>query len=216
MSEEDTFSENDEMNRGGTGNGNASKLIDVLRPDARDDLMRYGIVELVSVSVNAVPDPDRPDDHFAMKISAYVGDNFREGIIDIDRDLDRVDAIASSAEDDLTLVLRDELLITIAQRRTEVAEVRENLLGNNPPEYMNDPTAAGMIRPSLENPLIDAHVWTVGWSVTKEEDGTLLVYCDTPLISESVDEDSWARIQDRMRRVNYLIGGIVNRLLGET
>lgn len=178
--------------------------------------MRCGIVELVSVSVDAVPDPDRPDDHLAMKISAYVGDNFREGITDIDRDLDRVDAIASSGEDDLSLVLRDELLITLDQRRTEAAEVRESLLGNNPPEYMNNPKVAGIIRPSLENPLINAQVWTVGWSVTKEEDGTLLVYCDTPLISESVDEDSWVRIQDRMRRVNYLIGGIVNRLLGET
>lgn len=30
MSEEDTFSENHEMNRGVTGNGNALKLIDVL------------------------------------------------------------------------------------------------------------------------------------------------------------------------------------------
>jgi hypothetical protein len=55
----------------------------------------------------------------------------------------------------------------------------------------------------------------VGWSVTKEEDGSLLVYCDTPLISESVDEDSWVRIQDRMRRMNYIPGGMAGRLLGE-
>ena len=100
-------------------------------------------------------------------------------------------------------------------RRRELAGLREELLGKNPPGYMNDPTVAGMIRPSLENPRIDVHVWTVGWSVVKEEDGTLFVYCNTPLISESVDEDSWARIQDRMRRVNHIISGMMCRLLGE-
>ncbi len=113
MSEEETFSGNNEMNRGVTGNGSAQGLIDALRPYARDDLMRHGIAELVSVSVEAVPDPDRPDDHLAMKISAYVGDNFREGIALIDRDLDRVDEIASSSEGDLALVLRDELLVEL-------------------------------------------------------------------------------------------------------
>jgi len=215
MSEEDTFTGNNETNRGVTGNGNAPELIDALRPDARDDLMRHGIAELVSVSVNAVPDPDRPKDHLAMKISAYVGDNFRDGIPDMDRDLDRVDALASSSEDDLTLVLRDELLVTLGQRRTELAGLREECLGTKPPSYMSDTKIAGMIRPSLENPIIDAHVWTVGWSVTKEDDGTLLVYCEAPTISESVDEDSWVRIQDRIRRVNYIIGGMVGRLLGE-
>jgi len=213
MSEQNFISENDEKNGGVTGN--APVLIDALRPEARDDLMRQGIVELVSVSVDAVPDPDRPDDHLAMKISAYVGDNFRDGITGIDRDLDRVDALASSSENDLSLVLRDELLVTLGQRRTELAGLRENLLGNNPPEYMNNPKIAGMIRPSLENPRIDAHIWTVEWCVAREDDGTLLVYCDAPNISESVDEDSWVRIQDRIRRVNYSIGGMVNRLLGE-
>jgi hypothetical protein len=215
MSEEDTFSGKDEKNSGVAGNGNAPVLVDALCPEARDDLMRYGIVELVSVSVEAVPDPERPEDHLAMKISAYVGDNFRGGIRDIDRDLDRVDAISSSSEDDLTLVLRDELLVTLDQRRMELAGLREDCLGNSPPPYMSNPEFARMIRGSLENPAIDAHVWTVGWCIAEEDDGTLLVYCDAPMIAESVDEDSWVRIQDRIRRVNHIIGGIVSRLLGE-
>ena len=197
------------------GNGGSMTLIDALRPEARDDLMRHGIVELVSVSVNAVPYPGREEDHLAMKISAYVGDNFRTGITDIDRDLDRVDAIATLSEDDLTLVLRDELLVTLDQRRTDLAGLREECLGTNPPPYMSHTEIAGMIRQSLENSVIEAHIWTVGWCVTHEDDGTLLVYCEAPIISESVDEDSWVRIQDRMRRVNYIIGGIVNRLIGE-
>jgi len=215
MSEEETFLGNDEKNSEFAGNGNTPVLIDALCPEARDDLLRHGIVELVSVSVNAVPDPERPEDHLAMKISAYVGDNFREGIHDIDRDLDRVDAIASSSEGDLALVLRDELLVTLDQRRTELARLREDILGNSPPPYMSNPEIAKMIRSSLEDPAIDAHVWTVGWCIAKEGDGTLLVYCEAPTIVESVDEDSWARIQDRIRRVNYIFGGMVNRLLGE-
>jgi hypothetical protein len=215
MSEEDTFSGNDEKNSGVAGNGNNPVLIDALCPEARDNLLRHGIVELVSVSVTAVPDPERPEDHLAMKISAYVGDNFREGIRDIDRDLDRVDAIASPSEEDLALVLRDELLVTLDQRRTELAGLREDILGNSPPPYMSNPEIAKMIRSSLEDPVIDAHVWSVEWCIVKEDDGTLLVYCDAPTIAESADEDSWTRIQDRIRRVNHILGGMVGRLLGE-
>jgi hypothetical protein len=216
MSEEDTFFGNDEKNSGVAGNGNTPVLIDALCPEARDDLMQCGIVELVSVSVNAVPDPERPEDHLAMKISAYVGDNFLNGIRDIDRDLDRVDAISSSSEEDLTLVLRDELLVTLDQRRTELAGLRKDCLGNSPPPYMSNAEIAKMIRSSLEDPAIDAHIWAVGWCIAKEDDGTLLVYYDAPMIAESVDEESWVRIQDRIRRVNHIIGGMVGRLLGET
>lgn len=190
-------------------------LLEVLCPEAKDELMQYGITDLVSVTVKAVPDPARPDDRLAMKITAEVLDNFCTGIPAIDRPLDRADVICSTSEDDLTLSLRDELLVTLDTRRCEFAELREGTIDGKPVAYLSDPAVAELLRPSLENPGIEENIWSVGWSVTKEEDGTLLVYCDIPYFSEYVDEDSWVRIQDRMRRVNYVIGGMMAGLLGE-
>ena len=206
----------DEKNRNaGNDPGSLGNLIDLLCPDARDDLMKHGIVELVSVSVRAVPDPDRPEDHLAMKIAGEVCDNFRAGIRDIDRDLDRVDAICSASEEDLALVFRDELLVTLDEQRRAFAELREGKIDGRPAPHLSDPAVADLIRPALEHPFINACVWSLGWCAIREEDGRLLVYSETPHLSESVDEDSWVRIQDRMRKVNYIIGGMVSRLLGE-
>jgi hypothetical protein len=188
---------------------------DALCTEAKEELARSDIIELVSVSVKAVPDPERPKDRLAMKVTAEVGDKFRAGIPAIDRDLDRIDEICSSSEDDLSLSLRDELLVTLGTRRRECAGLREGMIDGQPVAYLSDPAVAALIRPSLENPVIDALVWSLGWCATREEDGNLLVYCEAPLFSEYADDDSWVRIQDRIRRVNYLIGGIVAGLLEE-
>ncbi len=194
---------------------NFRNLLEVLCPEAKDELMQHGIIDLVSVTVKAVPDPARPDDRLAMKITAEVLDNFRTRIPAIDRYLDRADAICSTSEDDLTLSLRDELLVTLDTRRKELAELRVGMIDGKPVAYLSDPAVAALIKPSLDNPVIEDHIWSVGWCVTKEDDGRLLVYCDIPFFSEYVVEDSWVRIQDRMRRVNYVIGGMMAGLLGE-
>ncbi len=190
-------------------------LVEALCPEAQEDLARHGIVELVSVSVMAVPDPSRPEDRLALKITAEVNDNFQNGIPAVERDLETADKICTSAEDDLSLSLRDELLVTLDTRRREIAGLREGKINGQPVAYLSDPAIASLIRPTLENPVIDAHVWSVGWCATKEDDGKILVYCDDPLMSEDVDEDSWVRIQDRIRRVNFVIGGLMAGLLGE-
>jgi len=190
-------------------------LVEALCPEAQEDLARHGIVELVSVSVMAVPDPARPEDRLALKITAEVNDNFRTGIPAVERDLDATDKICTSSRDDLSLSLQDELLVTLDTRRREIAGLREGKVDDQPVAYLSDPAIASLIRPTLENPVIDALVWSVGWCATKEDDGKILVYCDNPLMSEDVDEDSWIRIQDRMRRVNYVIGGLMAGLLGE-
>jgi len=173
------------------------------------------VTELVSVTVKAVPDPERPEDRLAMKITVEVNDNFQAGIPAIDRELDAADRICSSSGDDLSLSLRDELLVTLETRRRELAELRQGKIDGQPVECLSNPEIAALVRPALENPVIDALVWCVGWNITKEEDGTLLVFSDNPLMSEEVDEDSWVRIRDRMRRVNFVIGRMMAELMGE-
>lgn len=81
----------------------AMKFIEMLCPEARHELARRGIVELVSVGIAAVPDPERPEDRLAMKIVTDVYDNFQPGIPAIDRSLDKADVISTSSADDFSL-----------------------------------------------------------------------------------------------------------------
>lgn len=203
------------------------KLIDALRPEVRQELAQCGIIELVSVSFSAIPDPMKPDKMGAMKFDAYVGDNFQLGIPAIDRALEAVDALASSGEDDLAPSLRDELLVTLDVRRKELAELKEGKINGEPAAYLSDPAIAKLIRPCLEHPRIDALVWCTGWCVATDEMdsdttgphrhnvGKLLVYTNEPLLAEGVDEESWLRIRDRIRRVDLIIGGMVGEMMGE-
>ena len=204
-------------------------LLEVLSPEARSELERDGVIELVSVSLTAIPDPERPDDTGAMKLDAYVGDNFRPGIPAIEKALGRVDAIATAGGDDLMPSLREELLSSLVDRRNDLAELREGKVRGLPAPHLSDPAIAAIIRPHLENPNLNELVWCTGWSVSVDVPegyhdnrvpGTpyslekLLVYTDNPLIPEFIDEDSWTRIQDRLRRVDFIIGGIVAEVMG--
>lgn len=192
-----------------------TNFFESLAPEAQEDLLRHGIIELVSVSAMAVPDPERPEDRLSMKIVGEVNDIFLQNIPAIDRYLDRVDEICSASNDDLSLSLRDELLVTIEKQRDDFAELKNGMMNGKPAPHVSDPVVAELLRPCLEHPVIDALVWCIGWCAIREDDGRLFVYCDNPLISEYADDDSWARIQDRMRRVNYVIGGMMAELLGE-
>ena len=51
-----------------------------LHPEAQEELIRNGVIELVTAWVDAVPDPDRPDDRLVLSFSAEVTDDFRPGI----------------------------------------------------------------------------------------------------------------------------------------
>jgi hypothetical protein len=62
-------------------------LFEVLDPEAKEELVRGDVIELVSAIVTAVPDPDRSDDRLTMKISAEVCDDFTPGTPWIDTEL---------------------------------------------------------------------------------------------------------------------------------
>jgi hypothetical protein len=56
------------------------------------------VIELVTVVVRAVPDPDRPDDRLAMTIAMEVKDGFAPGQPWIAAELARVREICTSPE----------------------------------------------------------------------------------------------------------------------
>jgi hypothetical protein len=85
------------------------RLVKALWKNARKDLERDGIIELVSVTLTAVPDPKKSRDRIVLKVRADVADNFRHGIPAVDRALDKVDTIATAGEEDISPQLRDAL-----------------------------------------------------------------------------------------------------------
>jgi len=203
-------------------------LIEALRPDIRKDLERSGIAELISVSVSAMADPDIEEGQFAMKIDAYVGDNFKAGIPAIDQALDAVDALASAGDEDFGPSLRDELRTMLGEGQLESFRLHEGEVNDRPAGNQPYPETPKSVRLS-GNRNSCPHVWSMGWSVaTDEPDGPaadpvrhryntekLLVYSDDADIAEFVDEDSWTRIKDRMRRIDLIIGGMVAGMMGE-
>ena len=203
------------------------KLIDALRPDIRKDLERSGPAELVSVSVSAVADPDWEEGEFAMKIDAYVGDNFKAGIPAIDQALDAVDALATAGDEDFGPSLRDELRVMLGGGQPGPIGLHEGEVNDRPTGNPPYPETPKIVRLS-GRPDSCPRVWIMGWSVaTAEPDDAvadpgrhcyntekLLVYSDDADISEFVDEDSWTKIKDRMRRIDLIIGGMVAGMMG--
>jgi hypothetical protein len=204
------------------------KLIDALRPDIRKDLERSGLAELVSVSVSAMADPDREEGQFAMMIDAYVGDNFRAGIPAIDQALEAVDAIATAGDEDFGPSLRDTLRVMLGGGQPGAIRLHEGEVNDRPagdPPYPETPEIVRLSGRSDSCP----QVWIIGWWVTTAdpEDAAadpgrhryntenILVYSDDADIAGFVDEDSWTRIKDRMRRIDLIIGGMVAGMMGE-
>ncbi len=204
------------------------KLIEALRPDIRKELERSGFVELVSVSVSAMADPDMEEGQFAMKIDAYVGDNFKAGIPAIDQALETVDALATTGGEDFGPALRDTLRVMLGGGQPDAIGLHEGEVNDRPAGGPPYPETPKIVRLS-GNPDSCPLVWIMGWSVaTAEPDDAaadpgqhryntekLLVYSDDADISEFVDEDLWIRIKDRMRRIDLIIGGIVAEMMGE-
>jgi hypothetical protein len=201
------------------------KLIEALLPDVRKELERCGFVELVSVSVTAVPDPDKEEEELAYTIEAYVGENFRSRIPAIDQALDAVDALATAGDEDFSPALRDKLCRMIRAGRAgplvlHQGEVLDRPVGSLPAPEIPE-CAPHPVQPD-PRPL----VWSIGWSVaTDDTEGDpvshrynlekLLVYEDEGrAVSEFVDEDSWTRIRDRIRRIDFIIGGMVEEMMG--
>ncbi len=57
-----------------------TKLFETIIPEAQEELVRDRMIEIVGIFVDAVPDPDRPEDWSAMTISADVYHDFRGGV----------------------------------------------------------------------------------------------------------------------------------------
>ncbi len=188
-----------------------TELYDVLTPEAQQDLLSDGVLEIVSVSVTAVPDPETPEDRFTMSIAAEIGHDFRGGISWIDHDLDCIRKIAEPSGEDLSIAVRDHLLVELNGKRKLFDGLKVGKIGGHKVASLSDPVVADLLRPTLEDPIIEVRVWCYCWTVAMDDDGKLIVDAEPPLYFQGLDDESRARVNERIRQVDRLIGGIVER-----
>jgi hypothetical protein len=192
-----------------------TKLFDVIVPEAQQDLIRDNVIELVTVSVEALPHPDRPDDLSAMQIAAEVYYDFRDGIPRIDNALGRIRRTMSLAEDDLSPETKSRLLADLAKQRRDNNEFREGKVNGELITSHFSPEVADLLRPELFDLDPKVTVWCHGWTAGMDDSGLMCIDCDRPFIFEGIDDESRAQVLKRVHQVNAGIGRIVEPLMRE-
>jgi len=208
-----------------------TKLYQALTREAQDELVRDLIVELVTVAVRAVPDPDQPDDRLTMTIVAEVKNGFASGQPSIDAGLASIRECCDAAGDDLSVKMEDALLVALNRRRKEIAELRAGKIGGHPVAYLSDPEYKKFMDPILASVKPEVTLWCAAWTAGMDDDGKMVFDCednfsesdsmigvlniyDESIYAEDRDGAVRKRIAARMRKVNDVVGEIVRRLMG--
>jgi hypothetical protein len=192
-----------------------TKLYETLVPEAQEKLVRDNGIELVTVVVGAVPHPDRPDDRSAMQISLEVCDNFRDGIPAIDAGRTLLGEITGSAAEDISPATRKNLVAALGRRCREMDERREGMADGKPVAALMDPDLTKFFTPEFYKLNEKITIWSFAWTAAMSDDGLMLLDCDEPDYAVGIDEESRARIRQRVMRVNAVITGIVEPLMRE-
>jgi len=201
-------------------------LFEALTPEAQNELVRDHVIELVTVVVRAVPDPDRPDDRLAMTIIADVKDAFTPGQPWIDAELARIREICASAGDDFSVSMQDAILVALNRRRKDLDGMREGKIGGHPVAYLSDPHVMEFLGPILKAMKAEVTLWCLAWTVAMDDNGKLLVDCedcftipesavavmnvfDESIYAEDRDGMTREKVMKRMGRVNDVVGMMV-------
>jgi hypothetical protein len=190
-----------------------TKLFETLLPEAKEELIRDGVVELVTVVVEVEPDPARPDNRNAMNIVIEVYDNFRDGIPAIEAGRTRIRSICDRAPGDLSDDTRENLIAALARRCDEMDELQEGRVDGQPVDALRDPAVAKFFTPELFTHNKKVTVWCYAWTVGMEDSGMMDVDCEEPLYDAGIDTVSRARIRERAEKVNGELNRIVAPLL---
>jgi hypothetical protein len=203
-------------------------LFEVLDTEAKEELIRGSVIELVSVIVTAGPDPERPDDRLTMKIAAETYDAFAPGTPWIDAELGKIREICAGAADDITIPAQDALHVSLNRNRKSLDGLLAGKVGGHPAAWASDPQLMAYFKTVLQNARAEVLVWWLAWTAVMDDDGKLLVDCEDSLsLSRPAvalrypDRESFfaadaagetrENILERMRQVN----GVVGRMVGE-
>ena len=150
-------------------------LHEQLTDEAKEELVRTGVIELVSVIAHAGPDPERPDDRLTMKIIVEVSDVFAPGRPGTDQIRSWIREICKDAGKDFSMGMQDSLHVALNRNRKALDQLREGKIGGEPVAYLSDPQAMAIMRPIFQSLIPDVTVWCLAWVVWMEDDGELVV-----------------------------------------
>jgi hypothetical protein len=188
------------------------------------------VIELLTVIVRAVPDPDRPDDRLTMKIAAEIYDEFAPGKPGIDTAMAQIRKICEPADDDLSINMQDALLVALNRRRKDLDGLRQGKIGGYPMAYLADPQIAEFLGTALKAASPEVTVWSLAWTVAMDDEGKLVVDCedsfsdpdsvvavrnvfDDSVYAEDWDHETEEKIRQRIRKVNEVAGRIVREYM---
>ena len=207
-----------------------TNLFAALTPEAQEELVRDYVIELITVIVRAVPDPDRPDDRLTMKIAAEIYDEFAPGKPGIDLAMADVRKICEAACDDVSIQMQDTLLVVLNRRRKDLDGLRQGKIGGYPVAYLADPQIAEFLGTAIKAASPEVTVWSLAWTVAMDDDGKLVVDCEDPfsdqrsviavrnvyddsVFAEDWDHETREKIRQRIRKVNEVAGRIIREYM---
>lgn len=190
-----------------------TKLFETIIPEAQEDLIRDGVIELVTVVMEVEPDPHRPDNRNSMNIVIEVFDNFRDGIPAIEAGRTRIRTICDSAPGDLSDDTRENLIAALARRCDEMDELKEGRVDGQPVEALRDPAIAKFFTPELFTYNKKVMVWCYAWTAGLDDGGMMDMDCEEPLYNDGIDKASRSRIRGRVQNVNEELNRIVAPLM---
>jgi hypothetical protein len=205
-------------------------LYEALDPKAREELICGEVIELVSVIVTAVPDPDRPDDRLTMKIAAEMYDEFASGTPWIDAELGKVRELCARAADDITIPANNALHVDLNRNRKALDGLLAGKVGGHPAAWSSDPQVMAFLGTVLKDARAEVLVWWLAWTVAMDDDGKLVVDCEDNLshsgpavallypdresfFAEDATGETRNNILERMRLVNGVVGRVVGELM---
>jgi hypothetical protein len=192
-----------------------TKILEMFTQEAREELIRDGLIELVTVTVHAVPDPARPGDTTAMIVTAEVYSEFRAGVPAIDAGLAALGKACRAAAADLSPASAQYLLRALGERRRETDAIRKSMGCGVPVAPRSGPDPVTLIGPEDLDLDPKVLVWCHTWSAGMEDSGLICMDRDDPLIADGIDGASRARIRERIHTRDAGIAAIVNPLLRE-
>ncbi len=206
-------------------------IIEMLNEDAKEELIRDQIIDLVTVAVSAEPDPDRPDDRLAMKIVAEVKNNFTSGWPAIDAGLARVREVCGASGNDLSPEMEKQLLEALNRRRDVVDELHEGKIDGKPMEYLSDPATRAFLWPILTAQQPDITFWCAAWTAAMDDDGNIVPgfedsistpdsviavknICNSSIFDADRDGSSREKVVERIWMVNEVMGEMLREFVG--
>jgi hypothetical protein len=204
-------------------------LFELLKLRAQKELVRSHVIELMSIVARAVPNPNRPDDTFSLKITAGMKSEFAPGEPWIDAKIDRLRKVCNSASDDFSTDMRDALVVVLNRKGKEPKGMQAGTGDSQRVPHFSNPQVMKLFGQTIPT-RSQVTLWCLAWTVEMDDDGMLQVDCEDcfsrpgsrvavehlfekSIYAEDMDGKSLEKIMARMGTANAIMDRVVERFI---